>query len=836
MDESMLQLKTIINSSNKAPTIVNSNSKFVVVTYWWGRGNLNNNTARPCIYFYERFADRIIKYVIKFFIALFTQQKQITIQSSEQVLANFINHIKKINTFNNLIKNITREYYNALYNDIELFDNKDPEDRFNKAFDIIESLKETGQAPQEFNFLSPKLMESFFKEISIKIVEMNKSNIFDIFTNIQSVKADKKLYLNSRGELDEAEIQNILTRLNNAIGKKRNIQNDIKTSLKTKQKMIVVDNVSYDNANIYDVLNIKLRYRSPVMFETMLDNWEKTCAKYNCNYLSIEYSEFTKPGGYQLAINAKPMFIKKALTLCEGRSILYIDGDMFIHKYPIIFDIDNVDFMGRGWWMDPRASEEVINNDIIYDPYVFETSGGIMYFSQTHEAGRLIDSWIEESNKSRNTGKADDRILSLIFNTKKYLLNVNIIQLPIEYLWLTIRYDPYLLDYLYDGDRSEMESTIIVDHPECLTSEETATGAGASSDRTPKFYDFLSNETEISMVSEEVFEYLMFPNKEMTSAFAWYYNYMSKAKYMDDGNSSLIEKGFVDPDDPDNNVHLLYITKYDNKFGKRNDISDKNFQIVQDELDANYINKNFNMVPSPAGVIEVCQNKIPSEEYEIPMIMSFLEKGFNVLYKPSNCSPECYSNIVENYDKRLEFIFFPDMNKMTHNLKPIIDFSQPMLFRALPESSKMFINILSIFSSFNDLSKYLNYGSYHIISRIRIGYVFKDKLKADAIANTCGDKVGGRGRGRGRGGGDTNNLMPYQSKFIQEYTDGLNYMYGGLRKQKRVNKRRASYSKTTKKQVSRRKRKTTRRRIVRKKKYSKKQNKRNQQTNRRAKY
>lgn len=30
------------------PTIINEKSNFVVVTYWWGRGNLNKNTQRPC--------------------------------------------------------------------------------------------------------------------------------------------------------------------------------------------------------------------------------------------------------------------------------------------------------------------------------------------------------------------------------------------------------------------------------------------------------------------------------------------------------------------------------------------------------------------------------------------------------------------------------------------------------------------------------------------------------------------------------------------------------------------------------------------------------------------
>jgi len=30
------------------PVILNPKSNFVVVTYWWGRGNFNKNTQRPC--------------------------------------------------------------------------------------------------------------------------------------------------------------------------------------------------------------------------------------------------------------------------------------------------------------------------------------------------------------------------------------------------------------------------------------------------------------------------------------------------------------------------------------------------------------------------------------------------------------------------------------------------------------------------------------------------------------------------------------------------------------------------------------------------------------------
>ena len=61
----MADLKGIIAATTKIPKIVNQASKFVVVTYWWGRGNLNNNTARPCISYYEDFFKQIVKFSIR---------------------------------------------------------------------------------------------------------------------------------------------------------------------------------------------------------------------------------------------------------------------------------------------------------------------------------------------------------------------------------------------------------------------------------------------------------------------------------------------------------------------------------------------------------------------------------------------------------------------------------------------------------------------------------------------------------------------------------------------------------------------------------------------------
>ena len=110
-----------------------------------------------------------------------------------------------------------------------------------------------------------------------------------------------------------------------------------------------------------------------------------------------------------------------------------------LRKYPHIFDTENVDFMARGWWSDPRAADNYQDSvGVMMDPYMFETSGGIMYFADSKKSKQLLKYWIDDTQKPRNDGKADDRILSLTFNVRKLLLDITSIQLPIVIFWLTV--------------------------------------------------------------------------------------------------------------------------------------------------------------------------------------------------------------------------------------------------------------------------------------------------------------------------------------------------------------------------------------------------------------
>jgi len=268
-----------------------------------------------------------------------------------------------------------------------------------------------------------------------------------------------------------------------------------------------------------------------IKYDAMIDDWIAFCERAGCNYLVQEYPQFARPGKYQLAINAKPMFIQRALAACGGRAVVYIDGDMTMNHYPSIFDMKGVDVMARGWNIDPRTNEEQIigNKDLSFDPYSFETSGGIMYFADTPQAKTVLRMWEDISADPEMQGKADDRILSLLFTFHPTLYAAtSIVQLPIEYLWLTQMYI-YPSGTTYIPSKYWSEKHVMVSHPACLTSEERALDQGAAKERYPKFYkraleDYVKDDQHGGIFYQGVF----FPLPEMAEAHAEYIKYISE--------------------------------------------------------------------------------------------------------------------------------------------------------------------------------------------------------------------------------------------------------------------------------------------------------------------
>jgi hypothetical protein len=771
-------LQKIITATNNKPTIVNPNSNFVVVTYWWGRNNYNQNTARPCISFFEEFTQKILKTTMNIFKIIYEKNKE---KLPKFISSNLENELLKIPKIIEIQNSFIKKYKEMIYEYTGVPVKNESEKKDIESSQILDNLKKSGKTPENYEYKSDELIKEKFIVIFKEIIKINGTSIFNLFETNNQINKVKEDFLNMKEQLKDTEKNKFKKIIDDLWVNYKNFTALYKSNLKLKKNFEEI-NPKYSNHNIFDLLNEEFRFLNPIKFEEMIDLWEKTCKTNGCNYLAIEYPEFAAPGGYQMAINAKPLFIKKALELCEPRAVLYIDGDMYIRKYPQIFDLTDVDFMARGWQIDPRSSYK-FTESISYDPYTFETSGGTMFFAQSPESKFLIDKWIDESEKSYQQGKADDRILSLVFNTYKLLCSMKIIQLPIEYLWLTLDYDERIKDVIYDYDEPAMRNSIFIEHPECLTSEDTASGAGASNDRTPKFYGFI--EENIDPVSEQVHEYIMFPNKELTESFKTYFDYMKSTQYIDDSNEILYKKNFVHPDKPNDNEQPLYVIDYDERYGKeRNNIAKKNNALSKKIDIDDYGKNNFGFVD------------ISDAEYEdiIPLTIRLLNENKSVIYYPPGYDPKFKELIDKNINdkyKSIEFGFVPIFNeKFTFNdfFRPQINIKQPLFFRP----GDILIKALVMFSTIDDFSDYLNYGSYEIVSRIRIGYLVKPKsssmqtLKAGYSPKTKTMKLGSM-----KAGFKQFTKKKIIDQYLKQYEGGLrqlqfNQHNGGMQKQPKL--------------------------------------------------
>ena len=544
------EMESIIASVPMKPTYVNPASKFVVVTYWWGRGNLNRNTQRPCP---EDITD-----------ALKESLEEELIEEDEEFA--------------------------------------DLQTRFLAARDAVRAAGKNATTEQGIAF--------------------------------RDLRTQRGTYLSN-------------------YFKRPNVLDAIKRGTKPYE----------------DKLRAQGKFKEPLKFETMIANWEKVCRAANCNFMAVEYPEFAKPGRYQMAINAKALFIRKALDALNGRAALYIDGDELINKYPAIFDMPNVDFMARGWNVDPRSSATKYRTNVCFDPYIFETSGGIMYFANTPQAKTLLMEWQKESDKPINVGKADDRILSLVFTAKRYIPRTNTIQLPIEYLWLGELYNGVIAPE--DMDQND----VYIEHPECLTGEERAGELSAetkSSSREPKFYGRLvESQIECARRGGVFYERLFFPTKDMVSAFRPYLKYMKNARHHETKKP------------------MFEVVDFEDGYGRYNSVVLKNREaakLVQVAIEAP------TQASLPIGT-------------PIPVILAHLNKGVSVKLGAVGQVPpqtECMAtNIGAEED--------------VYSQRITIDITKPIFISA---KNVILTQLISMCNTMEDINKHLE-ESYVFMSRIR---------------------------------------------------------------------------------------------------------------------
>jgi hypothetical protein len=416
-----------------------------------------------------------------------------------------------------------------------------------------------------------------------------------------------------------------------------------------------------------DVIPGEKLKKQPVTFDKMIVNLEKNCKKHNCNYLFVEYPEFAVPGGYQTAINYKPKFIYEALEACYPRAVVYIDGDMKVNKYPHIFDIEDVDFMSRGWNVDGRATYDQEANTCFY-PYVYELSGGILYFASTKQAKELLLDW--DSKMQKMPGKAEDRVLSYIINTEKKLLALNTIQVPIEYLWLDLHYDDF-----------NEKKGLVISHPECLTGEERAIEQSTAmlkkiKSRIPSRYDYLiQNRVDCDILSDVPFyEYIFFPSKIYIKEMKLYLDF-------------LFEN------------HIIDIIPYDKKYGSYNPIANNNIKLAKKIT----VNTNVQLA------------NILYDKDSIPLILAYLHAGIDVVVYPTEKARKSlmikylddFQFICKNTNKSLDYY------KKEYKLK--LDKKSPIL---LSHKSVVLKHMLTMCKTLDNISDIFN-STFIFLTRIR---------------------------------------------------------------------------------------------------------------------
>lgn len=418
--------------------------------------------------------------------------------------------------------------------------------------------------------------------------------------------------------------------------------------------------------------------KKPITYDALIKRLKTTCIKHNCNYLIKEYPEFTAKGMYQKAINFKPQFILYALSQCYPRNVVYVDADMVIKRYPAIFDTLDIDFMSRGWNSDGREDEE-----ICFDPYVLEVSGGILYFGNTNLSKALLKQWMHQI--ALNPGKADDRLLTIILNKNSLIAKLNIIELPLEYLWLTLNYD--YLEY----------SKVYIEHPECLTGEERAAELGADDDRVPKNYIAdIQNKVRCSTTINLFFEYIFFPT------------YLCQSS-LEPFLTTMDEYG------------IFEVVRFKDKYGPYNHIYKNNISLM-DDLKHVALNPKINKVYLTYADLHLPNQHIINEYHNIPLIISYLKRGKNVVYIPK------YSQNVEMHLHHIsrttnhEFIC-RNLNKSTKRYKKeyllVMDATHPIYFS---RESKTLRHLLYMCRTVGDISRRFNQ-SFQFLSRIRCRWV-----------------------------------------------------------------------------------------------------------------
>ena len=231
----------------------------------------------------------------------------------------------------------------------------------------------------------------------------------------------------------------------------------------------------------YDVI---ITFRNKKTYGELTERFIDQCKKLNINYYVEIYD--AKDGNYQDLINYKPNFILCTIEKFKEYPVLYTDADMYITRYPEIFDQTYFDCMLYSWYSQIADfyQDYLDDSKVCFNNFKPRASGGTMWWGTSIQSRNALKIW--DIVSQNNPGKSDDRVLDIVFNATNAMSNLKCYWLPNEFIYITDKLNGFGANLKH---RWYLGEPVII-HPEDITSEEMAGTIASVANRHPADYFF----------------------------------------------------------------------------------------------------------------------------------------------------------------------------------------------------------------------------------------------------------------------------------------------------------------------------------------------------------
>lgn len=180
--------------------------------------------------------------------------------------------------------------------------------------------------------------------------------------------------------------------------------------------------------------NINKNSVHKLTYDQQVDRLVSQCKKLNINYYFVEYPIFATKGMYMRALNLKIQFIINSLNKFPNLTVITMDTDLNILKYPIIFEMD-VDCFFINWNMFDTHC---------FNPYQIILPGGIMGFANSYNAKVMLKMF--NKHLLKHPDYAEDKMFSQFITSKLLTTYLRCVWLPLNYMYMyqNHKYTPYV--------------------------------------------------------------------------------------------------------------------------------------------------------------------------------------------------------------------------------------------------------------------------------------------------------------------------------------------------------------------------------------------------------